>query len=62
MLRNLISEKDCPTIVYVSRTRRTGKLAERLSRDGFPARPFNGKMDANDKVINQEDFINNKYR
>ena len=62
MLRNLISEKDCPTIVYVSRTRRTRELAERLSRDGFPARPFNGKMDANEKVINQEDFINNKIQ
>ena len=62
MLRNLISEKDCPTIVYVSRTRRTRELAERLSRDGFPARPFNGKMDANEKVINQEDFINNKIK
>ena len=62
MLRNLISEKNCPTIVYVSRTRRTRELAERLSRDGFPARPFNGKMDANDKVINQEDFISNKIQ
>lgn len=62
MLRNLISQRDCPTIVYVSRTRRTRELAERLSRDGLPARPFNGKMDANDKVLNQEAFIRNEIK
>ena len=61
-LRNLISQRDCPTIVYVSRTRRTRELAERLSRDGFPARPFNGKMDANDKVLHQEAFIRNEIK
>lgn len=61
-LRNLIAQKDCPTIVYVSRTRKTRELAERLTRDGFPARPFNGKMDANDKIINQEAFIRNEIK
>ena len=61
-LRNLISQKDCPTIVYVSRTRRTRELAMRLSRDGFPARPFNGKMDSRDKIENQEAFIRNEIR
>ena len=59
-LRSLIAQFDYPTIVYVSRTKRTRDLAEKLSRDGFPARPFNGKMDANDKVANQEAFINNE--
>ncbi len=58
-LRNLISQKECPTIVYVSRTKRTVELAEKLTNDGFPARAFNGKMDANDKILNQEAFIRN---
>ena len=61
-LRNLIAQKDCPTIVYVSRTRKTKELAEHLTRDGFPARPFNGRMDSNEKIINQEAFIGNEIK
>ena len=30
--------------------------------DGFPAKPFNGKMDSDDKVKNQEAFINNEIK
>jgi ATP-dependent DNA helicase RecQ len=59
-LRALIQQKDCPTIIYASRTKRTKELAERLSGDGFPARPFHGKMDPRDKVANQEAFIANE--
>ena len=61
-LRSLIEQKNCPTIVYVSRTRRTIQLAEKLTSDGFPAKPFNGKMDPNEKVANQEAFINNQIK
>lgn len=61
-LRNLIAQKDCPTIVYVSRTKRTLKLAEKLTEDGYPALPFNGKMDPNDKIANQEAFIKNDVK
>ncbi len=61
-LRDLISQKNCPTIVYVSRTKRTKDLAEKLTSDGFPARPFNGKMDPNDKIANQEAFIRNEVK
>lgn len=61
-LRNLISQRDCPVIVYVSRTKRSRELAERLTRDGYPAKPFNGKMDPNEKVENQESFIQNRVR
>lgn len=61
-LRNLIAEKDCPTIVYVSRTKRTHELAEKLTSDGFPARPFNGKMDADEKTATQEAFISNEIK
>mgnify|MGYP002671804628 CR=1 FL=1 len=57
-LRSLIAESQCPTIVYVSRTKRTHDLASRLTRDGYRALPFNGKMDADVKIANQEAFMN----
>lgn len=61
-LRALIEQKDCPTIVYVSRTKRTRELADKLNSDGFPARPFNGKMDPNEKIENQEAFMRNEVK
>lgn len=48
-LRELVAESDCPTIVYVSRTKRTKELAAKLTRDGYKALPFNGKMEADEK-------------
>ena len=56
-LRNLVQQKECPTIVYVSRTKRAYELAERLTRDGFPAKPYHGKMDPKEKTENQNAFI-----
>ena len=61
-LRSLIEQKDCPTIVYVSRTKRTRQLAEKLTGDGFKARAFNGKMDSTEKQENQEAFINDEVQ
>ena len=58
----MIAESDCPTIVYVSRTKRTKELAQKLSRDGYKALPFNGKMDADEKVANQEAFMSDQVR
>jgi ATP-dependent DNA helicase RecQ len=55
--RDLIEEKNCPTIIYVSRTLKAYLLAERLTNDGFSARPYHGKMDAKDKTANQNAFI-----
>ena len=61
-LRSLIAGCSCPTIVYVSRTKRTKQLAEKLSRDGFKALPFNGKMEPDDKVANQDAFMKDRVR
>lgn len=61
-MRDLIEQKNCPTIVYVSRTKRTRQLAEKLCADGFKARPFNGKMDSTEKQENQEAFINDEVQ
>jgi ATP-dependent DNA helicase RecQ len=55
--RDLIEQKNCPTIVYVSRTSKAVSLAKRLSDDGLNAKPFHGKMDANDKIANQNAFL-----
>ena len=61
-LRSLIAESSCPTIVYVSRTKRTKLLAEKLSRDGYKALPFNGRMDADEKIANQDAFMSDQVR
>lgn len=61
-LRELVAESCCPAIVYVSRTKRTKELAERLTRDGFKALPFNGRMDADEKIANQDAFMGDKVR
>ncbi|MDR7210973.1 RecQ family ATP-dependent DNA helicase [Flavobacterium piscis] len=56
--RDLIEDKHCPTIIYVSRTRKAYLLAERLTKDGFNAKPYHGKMDKQEKSENQDAFIN----
>lgn len=61
-LRELLAEADCPSIVYVSRTKRTRELASKLTRDGFKALPFNGKMDNDEKIANQDAFMNDQVR
>lgn len=57
LLRSLILGHNCPSIVYVSRTRRTRELAQHLVSDGIRALPFNGKMEAAEKVKNQNAFM-----
>lgn len=61
-LRALLSEYDCPAIVYVARTRRTLDLSARLTRDGYSALPFNGKMEKEEKVANQDAFMSGRVR
>lgn len=56
-VRALLDEKDCPTIIYVSRTRRAYGLAEDLRKDGFNAKPYHGKMEPQEKTANQNAFI-----
>jgi len=43
--------------VYVSRTRETVKLAERLTNDGYPAKPYHGQMDRQIRAANQDAFM-----
>jgi len=55
-VRDLIAEKNCPTIIYVSRTKKAYSLAERLTEDGFNAKPYHGKMEIKEKTANQNAF------
>lgn len=55
-LRNIIIEKNVPTIVYVSTVKRSEEIAKRLSDDGITALPYNGRMDRTEKAENQNKF------
>ena len=61
-LRQLIAESDCPAIVYAARVKSTHEIAEKLTRDGYRALPFNGRMDAEEKTANQDAFMNGDVR
>ena len=56
-LRDLIGQKNCPVIIYVSRTKKAYALAAKLLKNGFNARPYHGKMDKQEKSDNQDAFI-----
>ena len=60
--RDLIEEKNCPTIVYVSRTSKAASLALRLTGDGLNAKAFHGKMDPNEKTANQNAFLSGEVK
>src|SRR5690606_25568888 len=57
-LRAIIEEHNCPTIIYVSRTKKAEEVSERLTADGFPANHFHVKMEVKDKMVSQDQFIN----
>lgn len=61
-LRQLIDAENCPTIVYVSRVERTKELSKRLCQDGFIALPYHGKMDKEDKIAYQNQFIQGEVK
>jgi ATP-dependent DNA helicase, RecQ family len=60
--RDLIEEKKCPAIIYVSRTRKAHLLAERLTEDGINAKPYHGKMPVSEKTVNQNAFISGEVQ
>ena len=61
-LRELLQAKPCPTIVYVSRTARAEKIAERLRKDAYAARAFHGQMESEQKIETQNAFIGGEVR
>ncbi len=61
-LRSMLQENLVSTIVYVSRTKKAEELALKLSRDGLKALPYHGQMESDQKIANQESFMNNETR
>jgi ATP-dependent DNA helicase RecQ len=61
-VRDLLLSKDCPCIIYVSRTHKAKVVAQRLNNDGFHALPYHGKMDVKEKTANQNAFISGEVR
>jgi ATP-dependent DNA helicase RecQ len=63
-LRTLLSDDDGPAIIYVSRTKNTKIIAEALNSDGVRggAVYYHGKMDREERIKNQEKFMNGECR
>ncbi|HOF19763.1 MAG TPA: RecQ family ATP-dependent DNA helicase [Bacteroidales bacterium] len=56
-LREILERYDCPSIVYVARTKKAEELAYQLGENGINALPFHGRMDRDVKTRNQEAFM-----
>lgn len=61
-LRELVMSHDAPAIVYTSRTATTEEIAARLSTEGFPALPYHGQMEPEERKRNQERFLADDVR
>ena len=61
-LRRLIESRDCPAIVYVTRTKKAEDIALRLASDGFKAKPYHGKMSSDMKIENQDAFMSGEVQ
>jgi len=57
MLRQLLYDIDCPTIIYVSITRHAERIAAMLTGAGFPAKAYHGKMQKQLRVAVQDEFM-----
>jgi ATP-dependent DNA helicase RecQ len=57
-LRQLLTDSNCPTIVYVSRTKQTERLVAKLTKDGNKAIPYHGQMEKQIRTDNQNAFMN----
>ncbi|WP_114984437.1 RecQ family ATP-dependent DNA helicase [Cyclonatronum proteinivorum] len=56
-MRELVTRNEEPAIVYVSRTKKAKKIAERLIKDGIAALPYHGKLSKEEKTANQDAFM-----
>ncbi|QWB96215.1 RecQ family ATP-dependent DNA helicase [Mycoplasmatota bacterium] len=56
-MRTLINHHDCSTIIYASRTKSIDQLYNRLKQDGYSVSKFHGKMEKDEKVLEQNKFM-----
>ena len=61
-IRNLIQARKCPSIVYVSRVRRSEEISGWLKGDGISAEAFNGRMSATEKIRVQDAFLKDEIQ
>ncbi|MEM9675180.1 MAG: DNA helicase RecQ [Bacteroidota bacterium] len=57
LLDFLADRRDQSGIIYVLSRASTEDLAERLTQDGFPAKPYHAKLDSSIKEKHQEEFL-----
>ncbi len=57
-LRSLLLEDKRPTIIYASRTKVIDELHRKLNADNFNTSKFHGSMDNDEKIANQNEFMN----
>ena len=60
IIREKLSVKNVPTIIYCARTKKTIEIADRLTKEGIEAKAFNGKMSLQEKKDNMDAFMHNK--
>ncbi|MFH5882570.1 RecQ family ATP-dependent DNA helicase [Liberiplasma polymorphum] len=56
-LRRLLEQRDCFTIIYAARTKTVDNLNDRLNSDGYLSAKFHGQMDKEDKIQEQDRFM-----
>jgi ATP-dependent DNA helicase RecQ len=61
-LKALLQEEERFVIIYVSRVKTAEAVAESLSRDGFNALPYHGKMARDKKIETQSRFMDGEAR
>ena len=59
-LKELLQSEEGAKIVYVSRVKTSEELALSLQRDGIVAKAYNGKMEREDKIRIQNEFMSNE--
>jgi len=61
-LRLLIDSKDTPTIIYASRTKKVDEIYQKLLQDQYNVSKFHGKMESDDKIIEQNKFMSGETK
>lgn len=56
-LLQLLSQTTSPVIIYVSRTRSVDELADKIRNEGLKALPYHGKMKREERITNQNRFM-----
>ncbi|MDZ7794916.1 MAG: RecQ family ATP-dependent DNA helicase [Spirochaetia bacterium] len=56
-LLRVLDESAEPVIIYVTKVKSCSQLAKKLSEDGYNALPYHGKMERDEKIENQNKFM-----